>query len=178
MNHKKYQGIFIVSDACILIDVENSGLTSAMFALSYQFAVPDILFEEELLEYHSELLQFGLIRKSMNGEQMSEIQELSQQYIHLSSNDCSAYVLARHENSLLLTGDGKLRELAKSLKIDVHGTIWLVEQMIDQKKISIEKARLAFQIMQNPGRRLPWDEAKKMLQRKETSEQNRIYPSI
>jgi hypothetical protein len=53
--------LLVISDACVLIDIECGELTSVMFSLSYQFAVPDILFAEELENRHGHLLQFGLM---------------------------------------------------------------------------------------------------------------------
>lgn len=44
--------LLIISDASVLIDIECGKLTSAMFSLSWQFAVPDILFAEELADRH------------------------------------------------------------------------------------------------------------------------------
>jgi hypothetical protein len=55
-----------------MCDIEYGELTSAMFSLSYQFAVPDTLFAEELEERHSHLLQFGLISKTMSGDLVAE----------------------------------------------------------------------------------------------------------
>lgn len=57
--------LLLVSDACILIDIEQGKLTDAMFSLPYQFAVPDILYAEELAERHQHLLQLGLISEKM-----------------------------------------------------------------------------------------------------------------
>ena len=42
----------LVSDANVLIDMDAGGLLKAMFALDYNFAVPDILFDEELKAQH------------------------------------------------------------------------------------------------------------------------------
>ena len=53
-------GQLLVSDANVLIDMDAGGLLKAMFALDYDFAVPDILFEEELKAQHPELPRFGL----------------------------------------------------------------------------------------------------------------------
>lgn len=61
-----------ISDASVLIDIELSELTSAMFSLPYQFAIPDVLFVEELVERHGRLLQVGLISKAMNGDLIAE----------------------------------------------------------------------------------------------------------
>ena len=38
----------LVSDTSVLIDLERGGFLEAAFSLSWQFAVPDLLFEREL----------------------------------------------------------------------------------------------------------------------------------
>lgn len=158
--------LLIVSDACVLIDMECAELTSAMFSLPYTFAVPDILFEEELSERHSHLLQAGLLSQPMSEELTSEVFKLYQQHKKLSFHDVLAFVLARHHNSRLLTGDKALRELAKDAGLLVNGTIWLIEQMIEHDKVSVEDARKAFQRMKTGGSRLPWKEVEAMLDEK------------
>lgn len=47
----------LISDANILMDIEVGELTAPMFSLGYQFAVPDILYFEELEEQHAHLLK-------------------------------------------------------------------------------------------------------------------------
>ena len=51
--------LLLISDANILIDIEDGNLISVIFQLPYEIAVPDILFELELRERHSHLLQAG-----------------------------------------------------------------------------------------------------------------------
>ncbi len=155
--------LLIISDASVLIDIECGELTSAMFSLHWQFAVPDILFSEELAERHGHLSQFGLLSKTMSGELIAEAYKLRQKYMRTSVNDLLALTLAKHENCQLLTSDKALREVAKKLNMKVHGTIWLVEQMLQNNKITSEVARVSFQQMQNSGSRLPWIEVEKML---------------
>lgn len=155
--------LLIISDACVLIDIECGELTSVMFSLTYQFAVPDTLFAEELETRHRHLLQFGLMSKTMSGNLVAEAYWLHQKYKKPSVNDMLALVLAKHEDCQLLTGDRALRDAAKELNVDVHGTIWLVEQMLLDKKITVEVARVAFQKMKNSGSRLPWDQVSKIL---------------
>ena len=50
----------LISDANIFIDMEESGVIQQMFELPETFAVPDVLFIEELIEHHPELPQYGL----------------------------------------------------------------------------------------------------------------------
>lgn len=52
--------LLLISDANILMDVEMGDLVAPMFSLGYQFAVPDVLYYEELEEQHAHLLDMGL----------------------------------------------------------------------------------------------------------------------
>jgi hypothetical protein len=58
----------LISDANILIDMECGGLLARMFDLSYNLAVPDVLFEQELREHHPELIDLGLHVLSLQPE--------------------------------------------------------------------------------------------------------------
>jgi predicted nucleic acid-binding protein len=98
----------------------------------------------------------------MSGSLIEEVYILRQQYRKLSINDLLALVLAKHKNCQLLTGDKALRTLANSFNIEVHGTIWLVTEMIQYQKITNEEARLAFDKMKACGARLPWKEVEKI----------------
>jgi hypothetical protein len=155
--------LLIVSDASVLIDIECGELTSAMFSLPWQFAVPDVLFDEELAERHGHLLDLGLISKSMSGDLVSEAYVLRQQYAKTSVNDLLALTLAKSENCQLLTGDKALRDVANELNVEVHGTLWLVEQMLREGEITIEVAHVAFDRMKHSGSRLPWSNVEEML---------------
>lgn len=158
--------LLLISDASVLIDIEHSELTGAMFSLSYQFAVPDILFVEELSERHGHLLEFGLQSKTMSGDLIDEAIGLRQKYSKPSVNDLLALTLAKHEGCQLLTGDKALREVAQVFNVEVHGSIWLVQQMIQHGKISVEVARVAFQRMKESGSRLPWGEVERVMKNK------------
>ena len=48
--------LLLISDANILMDVEVGDLVAPMFSLGYQFAVPDMLYYEEMEEQHAYLL--------------------------------------------------------------------------------------------------------------------------
>ncbi len=153
----------LISDANILIDLEEGQLTDLVFQLPYQFSIPDILFQEELENAHRHLLELGLKLDELNGETMMYAMTLIQSYSKASRNDCFALALAKQENCPLLTGDKALREAAEKEAIIVKGTLWLVEQMVHQQIITIDQARLAYQRMRETGRRLPWNIAEAML---------------
>jgi len=146
----------LISDANILIDLEEGELIELLFQLPFKFSIPDILFEEELDEQHGYLVELGLERKELSGESMFYGIELIQRYTNPSRNDCFALALAKHENCPLLTGDKALRAAAVNEAVKVQGTLWVVEQLIRQQLISIDQARAAYEKMKQAGRRLPW----------------------
>lgn len=156
-----------ISDANILIDVEVGGLLAPMFSLGYQFAVPDVLYFEELAEQHAHWCDMGLIVKSLPAEGVARVQALSQKYKRPSRNDLFALALAEQAQCTLLTGDASLRLAAEAERVVVKGTIWLVTEMVHRKCITASLARVAYKAMQEQGRRLPWELAQSMLSNKQ-----------
>lgn len=155
--------LLLISDANILMDVEIGDLVAPMFSLGYQFAVPDILYYEELEEQHAHLLDMGLLARSLSAESVARVQALSQIYTRPGRNDLFALALAEVEKCPLLTGDAALRQAAETEKIEVKGTLWLIGEMVREQRITINVARAALQKMRANGRRLPWSLAEEML---------------
>jgi len=152
-----------ISDANIFIDLEVCGILSKMFELPYTFAVPDILYIEELEEQHSDLPGYGLLVKKLNISSIEYALSLHNQYRGASDNDLFAFVLAKQERCPLITGDGKLRKLAKSEGVELKGTIWVIEQFIIEGLLDCDSAQVAFDIMESKERRLPWDKAREIV---------------
>lgn len=155
--------LLLISDTNILIDVEDGNLTSSIFQLPYEIAVPDVLFELELREQHSHLLQAGLKVKSLTAESVKKTEFLSQQYPRPSMMDHAALALALQERCPLLTGDKDLRIAAKKEGVEVHGTLWIIEELLNQKIIEHSQAKSSFDAMKVKGSRLPWGDVDKLL---------------
>ncbi|MBL1141594.1 MAG: PIN domain-containing protein [Proteobacteria bacterium] len=156
---------YVISDANIFIDIDVGGLTQLMIQLPEEFAVPNILYEEELSEHHPDLPTFGLRILEVKEEYVQEADRLGVTYPKNSHNDLLALVLAKQENSPLLTGDSKLKEAAEVEGITVNGTLWLVDQLFINKLISYEEVNIAYDNTKQDGRRLPWKEVEKQIKR-------------
>lgn len=155
--------LLLISDANILIDIEIGGLVAPMFSLDYRYAVPDVLYYEELEEQHSHFLDMGLEPRELDEPLVVRVVELARQYTRPGRNDLFALVLASKEACPLLTGDKDLKAAAENENVEVRGTLWLVTEMVRTGKISAQVARGAYQRMRNNGRRLPWETAEQML---------------
>lgn len=155
--------LLLISDANVLIDIEVGELTAPMFSLDYQFAVPDILFEEEMRAQHPHLVSMGLQTLSLSEADLRRVQRLSQSHPRPSRNDLFALALAFANRCPLLTGDAALRKAAESEQVEVRGSIWLMAEMVGQGRITQTVAKAALQKMRAEGRRLPWDEAERVV---------------
>jgi len=147
----------LISDSNILIDMEVSGLTEKMFDLPYTFAIPDILYYEELEEDHSNLLEYGILVLELSSETVKDMEVMVPKYPRASRNDLFALALAKQESCPLVTGDNALRKACEKEEIDLLGTIWIMNQLVYHDVIDKDMAQKAYIKMKENKRRLPWD---------------------
>jgi hypothetical protein len=155
--------LVLISDANILLDMELGDLLASMFSLDCQFMVPDVLYADELEAQHAHLLDMGLKTMSLSARGVAMVQALSRVYSKPSRIDLFTIALAEEQKCSLLTGDAALRQAAESEQIDVKGTIWLIEKLVLEGKITVAIARASLGRMRDSGRRLPWDIAEQRL---------------
>lgn len=149
----------LISDANILIDLEEGKVLERLFQLPYHFSVPDILFAEELENQHGYLLEMGLSQCELSPQSLQYAADLIAYATGVSSNDCFALALAKQERCPLLTGDQRLRGVAEREGVVVMGTIWVVSQLVQHQCLSVSDAQNAYIRMRANGRRLPWETA-------------------
>jgi predicted nucleic acid-binding protein len=122
--------MILVSDTSVLIDLERGGLLEAIFALPHEFAVPDVLYDREMRgDWGDGLVRLGLRVEELSKEGVANALRYRQQRASLSVPDSFALALAKERQWLLLTGDGKLREVAGGENVECHGVLWLLDIM-------------------------------------------------
>ena len=155
----------LVSDANILIDMEAGGLTEKMFQLDYDFAVPDTLFVEELTAQHEHLTATGIEARELAPAGVTYLMQLAQnpEYRKVGFNDLSALALAKQESCPVLTGDQRLARICESEGVEQHGTLWVIQRMLEVGVIDVSEAETAYAQMKNADRRLPWKEVNRQM---------------
>lgn len=98
----------IINDTNIWIDLKLTNIIEKVFLLPYELAVPDILYNDEVVETAE--------RSGMTNR--------------VSFNDLTTLVVAKSRGYILVTGDGNLRKIAKSENVELRGTIWLIDEMV------------------------------------------------
>ena len=161
----------IVSDSSCLIDLKKASLLGVFLSLPYEILIPNILFEDELLSFTASekrmLLQGGLQVVDLPGQQVLRARDVIASHSRLSVYDGFAYVLAEmHTGSILLTGDGELRALATTNKIEVHGVLWVVDEIHRGSLTTVKALHAALSVLvDDPAVRLPKRELMAALER-------------
>jgi len=155
-----------VKDANILIDCFEIDLLDLVFQLPLEFINTDLVIAEITDDTQMAKLQIyiddGLLTvKSLDSDEIDLISERTIDYPSLSIEDCSVWYLTEQHHGILLTGDGKLRSIVKSKGMDVHGILWLLDELVRLDIISIDKACLKIENLRTASARLPQNELSK-----------------
>lgn len=138
-----------VTDACIFIDLYELDLTSRFFELNIEVHTTlDVL--NELFERQQELLRAyqhsnKLIIHSLS-ESDRERMRAGTYLAGLSENDRTVIYLATLLNALILSSDKTVRKQASKQSIEIHGMLWVFDQMLESG--FIDKAQAIIKLKQ------------------------------
>jgi predicted nucleic acid-binding protein len=144
-----------VVDANILIDFHACSLLERLFRLPLKLIAPDLVAFELEDPKNRYLMELGLEVVELSPDQVRKLDDLTSTHRRLSISDLSALILAEEMRTVLLTNDGLLRKLAARRNIEIHGTLWLLDEMVKLKLITPQCASGALKIMLQKGSRLP-----------------------
>lgn len=144
-----------VIDASVIIDLHSGGILNELTNLPFDFVTPDIVLAEHRNPAPNEVLRAGIRARELPGDLVQQAADLAPRNRKLSMQDLFAFVLARHYGCLLITGDGRLRTLAEQRAIECHGTLWVMDKMIEHGILSPASADTALETMLVKNARLP-----------------------
>jgi predicted nucleic acid-binding protein len=101
------------------------------------------------------LLARGLVLETLTEEAVAQLFGLMAEHGNSSLADVSCYLVAKAQGLPLLTGDGRLRKQAARDGVQVHGALWLLDQLVAHDIIATANAAAALQAMLDAGARLP-----------------------
>jgi hypothetical protein len=155
--------MLLVHDANVLIDLKEGGLLEPLFNGPWRVVTPNALFDRELAAKHRELPEMGLDLLDVRGEWVLRSVQWAAKYRQTSAMDRLCLALALQEQCPIVTGDARLKKAAQAEGCEAFGTIWVVEQLIDQGLVSVSAAFSAYDAMEAAGSRLPFSDARKRL---------------
>jgi predicted nucleic acid-binding protein len=160
--------IIVVSDANIIVDLLQINLFNAFLKRDWQKHVPPDVTEEvqepNSLQLSNAISSEEIFTPSFSSGDLSAIQKLKTRYASLLFADCACILLARKMSAILLTGERKLRSIASdNYKLEVHGTLWAMEKLLEAKIITYRKAYKKLSQLMKINDRLPQKECIRLL---------------
>ncbi|MDH7562526.1 MAG: hypothetical protein QHH21_03995 [Caldisericota bacterium] len=146
-----------------MIDLHLGNVVKEFFSLPYDFFSPDVIIDEVGKPDSEELLSLGLQSYILSRESVKEVLSLAERHRKIAINDLFAFVVAKNTSSTLLTGDADLRKLAEKNNVTVHGTLWVLGEMLRIGILKRCESARALRLMLKNGSRLPVAECEKRL---------------
>ena len=149
-----------LNDTNILIDFYEIGLLGALMEIDLEMNTTDFVVAEIMLRNQEKWIedlirQQKLLVNGFSGRELPKVMEKENNNPGLSLTDCSAWYWAEKNGGILLTGDAKLRRAAASSGVEVHGSLWLLDEMLRQEVLTKSQACKAIKKLQQKNRRLP-----------------------
>jgi predicted nucleic acid-binding protein len=161
----------IVNDSSCLIDLRKCGLITTALLLPFRFVVALPLITAELHDFSAadweDLQARGLQVIDLSPSQIERAIALMTLLPGLSAYDCFSLALAETTDSaILLTGDQQLRTAAVRLGVEVHGVLWISDEIEKASKMSFADLAAALARLEaDPLVFLPGDEVRIRIER-------------
>lgn len=161
----------LVNDTNIFIDLHSVGLLEEMCRLPYEIHTVDFVVAEiadaDQRRIFDELVDRGEIY--VDGFTADEVIEIVEEHSSVSSNlsipDCSVCYFARKHNVPMLTGDRRLRRYAEEQSIEVHGILFIFDELVRHDIISTSMAADRLEELFAINARLPKAEIRERINR-------------
>lgn len=121
------------------IDFHEIGHIDHPFRLDFEYFISRDTFRDEFIKSESmkiSLLGLGLQLADVTDDEFMQAISFQGRYTELSLYDTFALSIAKARGWTLLTGDMPLRKAAVKEGVEVHGTIWVYDQLKAQGKVT------------------------------------------
>jgi predicted nucleic acid-binding protein len=160
-----------VKDANVFIDMELMGLFDLWTTLGCETITTSMIEMELLRGGHSEALAYIAtdsieVLEPDTGE-VEQFQHALDRSVSLQ--DASVLFVAMQRDAVLLTGDKRLRANAELVEVECHGSIWILDQLVQhgalEGKVAAAKLTRLLAFDGEQVRHLPRKTAKSYIQR-------------
>ena len=161
----------VIHDASVLIDLHRCGLLETWLTGGVEAHTSDLVMLEMRQSLHAVVAKRLLHVHRLNTAELIELTAFqTRQPRSLSFEDCSVLSLAIRMEAALLTGDSDLRRAAETESVEVHGLLWVLDELVGGSHLSPARATDILQeLLKSPRARLPKQECDARLERWRTT---------
>ena len=161
--------IIVITDACFLIDLIDINLFEEFLGLGYQIHITSSVFSElegdEYVKPVSKCIeQKKMFLYNLTAADQTALEKLMRKHSsRLSEPNCSCLYLAKEINATILTCEKLLTKVANNLNLDVHGSLWILDRLLEASMITKRIAYSKLKDLMSINPRLPVKECQKLL---------------
>lgn len=160
----------IITDSSVFFDIIKIQALSEFFALSFEICTTDFVKGEILESEQREQIEIFIRSKKLTvfeltEEEIDEIENFQTKIFFKTLIDKTVLWKAKQLNCPLLTGDAKLRSEAINQGVKVHGSLWVILTLVEQKIISSANGIAYLEKLKVVNDRLPLDEIEKLIRK-------------
>jgi len=158
----------LIHDASVLIDLIDIGLLDTAFRLPYEMVTPDLVQVEILDPNQSKALDNCVEAKLVSiipstTQQVQVIMGYKAEYKQLTMADCSVVFHALDKKGVVISADKNLRTIAERKHLEVHGSLWILDQLVQYELLSAIDAAIKLAELRKLNSRLPEKECVRLI---------------
>lgn len=150
--------VVTIHDTNILIDIIELELLVEFFSLNFQFHTTDFVLNEISETFQKKAIkkfETEFLIKSFEPTELIKLADIQNTYKALSIQDISVMQLADDVKGILCTGDKALKTIAEIRGVEVHGVLWIIEQLVEQEILLKDVAVIKLERLKTVNLRLP-----------------------
>lgn len=153
----------VITDVNVFFDLFELKVLPQFFDLDWEIHTTDFVLDEIVyVEQIKEFEEFKRLNKlrviKVTSDEIALIRQFELKRPNKSFPDKTALWHAKKMQCILLTGDGALRTEAEHQKIEVHGSIWVLMQLLENELINVPKTIKLLNELKKINSRLPKNE--------------------
>lgn len=160
----------IISDTNVFLDLYDADSLKEFFSLPYDIHTTMLVFSEIRGDRQLQSIKPFIDCGKLKIEQLSDAEFASCLNLSLTTpgdlsvTDCSVWQKAKEQNAKLITNDKRLRKAAENDNIEVHGILYIFEEMTRNNVMSAEKAMKSISKLIHINKRFPRKQAEVLLE--------------
>jgi rRNA-processing protein FCF1 len=160
----------IVTDSSVFFDVIKIQALPEFFALDFEICTTDFVINEILESEQKEQIDMFIRSHQLtvfvlSANEIEEVENFKTKRFFKTLIDKTVLWKARQLECPLLTGDAKLRNESIDQGISVHGSLWVIQMMVEQKVIKAESGVVLLEKLKSANDRLPLEEIDKLIKK-------------
>jgi len=157
-----------ITDTNVLFDVIKIGVLPEFFNLDFEICTTVFVIAEILPTPQRDLVETFIRAKKLtvfefSAEEVEAVKNFDAERNLKRFTDKSVIWKSHQMNCPMITGDKKMREVAEKMGIEVHGSIWVIDELVSKMLISKEKAIMLLEQLRITNSWLPKDEIEKRI---------------